>query len=528
ATWGAVSILSTGGSILDNAEANVDVYANELRLSAVTATKAVGASANHLESEVAIVSANVGSGGLFLTEATAITVGQTAAVTVNRVLTDGTVTASTQIDAAQANLSSAGNLILITTAGSIETLGSGGATSAAGNLLIEAGGASSDITLGAAVTNTLGHTSINAGQSIVQNANITASGTASTIELIAGTSITMGAGATIGTNNGNVLLNAANGNILLETISAGSANVAITAQAGNIVDRDADGDSAVDITAAGLILKASNGIGSGANHLETTVNTLNLSAGAGGAFITESNGVTIDALTVAVNRVASDASVSTPAISSVTQEDLSVTGAGHLVLLSNAGDITVNAGTAATGAISAATGNVLLKATAGALSLNAALAATGGNISLFAGTLLSQGVDGDINTSGSGTIDVQANAIIMAHGAVTTAANGNIRYTATSTLILGALSTSADVSLSASSITDAGSGGSDSSNVSADELRIVTTGAADGNGAGTSANHLELSVNKLAASVAGTLTGGLFLLEANGIQIGTLSAINVN
>jgi hypothetical protein len=65
-------------------------------------------------------------------------------------------------------------------------------------------------------------------------------------------------------------------------------------------------------------------------------------------------------------------------------------------------------------------------------------------------------------------------------------------------------------------------------NVTAEELRIVTTGTASGNGAGTGANHLEVNVAKLAADVNGTGTGGLFLTESSALDIGTLSAINVN
>ena len=471
ATWGAVSLVSTGGSILDNASesvsGNADVYASELRLSAAATAGGIGQSGNHLESEVARVSAQTGTGGLYLTEATALAVGQTAAVTVNRVRTDGTVTGSAQVDAAQANLASAGNLVLVTTNGSLATLAVGGAITAAGNLLLSAGGASSDLTLGAAVLNTAGHTSLSAAGSIVQNAGITASGAAGTIELIAESAITMGAGAVIGSNNGAILLNAAGGDITVETINAGSAGVALTAS-GSIVDRDASGDTAVDISAAGLILKAGNGIGSGANHLETSVATLSVSAAAGGAFVTETDGLRIDSLTVAVNRVAGDAGFSTV---TATQEDLSATGAGSLVLVTG-GNLTVNGGTASgRPAISTVSGNVLLQAASGDLTLNASLKAAGQRDQPGRQRHLEPGRRGRHRHqrqrhAGRAGQRHQHERRRRQHDG-----SGNIRYVATNAMTLGSLSTSANVSLSAASITDSGSTGS--TDIIANELFLA-------------------------------------------------------
>ena len=106
----------------------------------------------------------------------------------------------------------------------------------------------------------------------------------------------------------------------------------------------------------------------------------------------------------------------------------------------------------------------------------------------------------------------------------TTSAAGNIRYVAATNMSIGAISTTAEVSLSASSIIDSGTADTD---ITADELLLVTTGVADGDGAGTSTNHLELAVAKLAADVDGTGTGGLFVTETGGITIDTASDIAV-
>lgn len=66
--WGAVSITSSSGSVLDNAsDTAVNVYANEFKLITTPAgAGALGAGTDRFETEVARISANVGSGGLFL------------------------------------------------------------------------------------------------------------------------------------------------------------------------------------------------------------------------------------------------------------------------------------------------------------------------------------------------------------------------------------------------------------------------------------------------------------------------------
>jgi hypothetical protein len=353
AGWGSVSVVSTGGSILDNAgDTAVNVYANQLRLNAVATAAAMGSGTNHLELEVARLSAAAGSGGMFLTEATAVTVGQTAALVVNRVKTDGAVTDSTQTDAAQSNLISGAALVLQTTDGAITTETTGAVT-ATGNLLLKAGGATSDLTLGAAVTNTAsgGHISLDAGQDVLQNANVLAQTSARTIDVLAGRHITMAQGVSIASNDGNVLLHAVAGNVTLETITAGTAGVSISAvattptdgTAGQIIDGDTADDavldgSAVDITAGGLILRAGRGVGAGSNHLETDLGTpgagtpvtgtLSASAGAAGLFVTERHSLVVDALTVAVSRVGSDGTVPGTATgtATLTQQDLTATG----------------------------------------------------------------------------------------------------------------------------------------------------------------------------------------------------------
>ena len=547
----SVGALSTAGSVSLSASSitdsgtsgTTDVTANELRLvSTGTADgQGAGTSGNHLKLNVNKLAANVaGTGGLYVTEATGLQIGTLVAINVSQVGAGGTVSVGTQTtDTAQSNVASAGNLIIVTTAGSIDTLATGGAISAAGNLLIQTGGVGSNITLGATVTNTAGHTSVNAAGSIAQNANITASGSLAlgkTIELIAGGAINMGALATIGSNSGNILVNAALGDVTVETINAGTGSVAITAQSGSIVDRNT---TAVDIIANGLILKASGAIGASGNNLETNVNTLSLSAGAGGAYITESTGLTVDTVTVAVNRVASDATVSTPTISTVTQEDLSATGAGNLVLVTG-GALTVNAGTAASNAISTANGNVLLSVT-GSLDLNATLNAGSGNVSLISSAAMSLAAEGDISTT-AGTVELESTGgtLTMADGAVIQTgggSTGNIRVKASGNVTVGLLDARVSTDRSGSltsqanwgtvSIISTGASILDNAETTVDvyakELRLSAAATAGGIGAG--GNHLETEVSKVSAQAG---TGGLYLTESTAVTLGQTAAVAFN
>ena len=96
--------------------------------------------------------------------------GTLSAINVSQIASDASSATST--DAAQSNVSSAGHLVIVTSAGSLTTLAGGGAITAAGNLLLQASGAASDITLGASVSNSASHTSVNAARAILRKTPI--------------------------------------------------------------------------------------------------------------------------------------------------------------------------------------------------------------------------------------------------------------------------------------------------------------------------------------------------------------------
>src|SRR5690606_28215720 len=152
-----------------------------------------------------------------------------------------------------------------------------------GNILIEAGGAGSDIDVNADVQSDFGDVTIIAGRSVrvsaVANVIIGTSGADSGTLLIEATngSIEMADGAFIGGNEAGIRLFAGQ-DILLGAIET-AGNVSLAALNGAILD---NGDSATDITAAGLSLGAGGGIGTlgaTANAIDVSVATLAATVG---------------------------------------------------------------------------------------------------------------------------------------------------------------------------------------------------------------------------------------------------------
>ena len=516
ATWGDVSILSSSGSLIDagtDSNTAIDIYSNNLRLQVATN---IANNNKHLTIESAQLSALATAGGLYISEKTDLSLASTA-VTTQLVKTDGTTTESSSVDEAQSNLASGADLVLIAEDGSITTEATG-AVNAAGNLLIAANGATSDLTLNGVVNNTAGHSSLQAGQDLFVNANISASTEGKTVDLLATRHITMADGTILTTVNGDISAVATTGTLTSEIITAGTGNVALQAGVA-ITDRDADSL----ITADGLLLSAGSGIADSDNVLNAAVNTVTASADAGGFFITETDGLTVDSVTVTVQRVDGTASDDNLVATAQTQEDISTTNGGAVVMTVTIGDLTVNGGTASatSGLTAAGNGNVRLDAVAGALALNAGLEAGSGNVTLLASGDLTQAADGDISST-AGDIDVQAGGnTAMSDSATVTTTAGNIRYKVTDNLTLGSLaSTSGHISLIANSITDSGTSDTD---LAAVDLRVAITGENGGFGLGD--NHIETNITNLSATAG---TAGFFMTEADGISITQLSAITTD
>ena len=165
---------------------------------------------------------------------------------------------------------------------------------------------------------------------IGQNADITTTADAKTIDIEAADAVTMMDGTTIESNNGDIRIKGTGGDVTVDTVTVdglGTGNVAVIAGA-DITD--IDGDSL--ITADGLSLTAGSGIGAGSNVLNTSVDTLSASAGSDGMFVTEANGVTIDSVTTTVQRVDATGLDDNLTDTAHTQEDLTATVDGAIVL----------------------------------------------------------------------------------------------------------------------------------------------------------------------------------------------------
>jgi hypothetical protein len=510
---GNVRVIASSGSIIDGDTAGdieVDITAAGLQLSAGTG---IGSGTNHLETTVTTLTASAGAGGLYVMESDAVTA-DTLTVNVNRV--DATGTATSTANASQSDVTSGGDLVLVSTAGSITTTVGTGDISAAGNVLLEADGIGSTITLGATAGSTGGNISVQAGLDILQNANILAGAEGRTIELVAARNITQAQGVSTTSTNGNIQLTAGR-SVTIETFVAGTGNVRVIASNGSIIDGDTAGDIEVDITAAGLQLSAGSGIGAGTNHLETTVTTLTASAGAGGLYVTESDAVTVDALTVNVNRVDATGTASTTQFEA--QADLVSGNNGNIVLVAG-GSVTLNDGNAGVSGKSVSangTGSILIDVDSGDLMVNSDITSATGHITLKAagsvllGIVAATGVD--ISTSAPGTISIDAEGgdLTMAGDVGVTASGSSLRLSASGDITVGNV-TAQNVSILSETGAIISAEGS-TKNVTATTLRLQSAdmvGAAD--------RHLTTDV--LEISVDPEIdTAGIYLTEDSDITV---------
>ncbi|WP_167470108.1 beta strand repeat-containing protein, partial [Vreelandella andesensis] len=458
----------------------------------------------------------------YVTEADAITIGEVAAITTNRVLTDGTVTESSQTDAAQSDLASDGQLVLQTTAGNIETLAAGGSVTAAGNLLLKAGGATSDIILGATVTSSGGHISLDAGQGIAQNATIETQTDGKTIDLRAVGVITMDDGAQTITNNGNIRYMAkpagvanADNVITLGGLDAGTGNISLVA--GSILD---GGDTHTDIIADQLRLNATLGIGSDGtdvNAIDTQINTLSASSRANGVFINETDALVIDAVdAITVNTVAADASVS--GTTDNLQEDVNTINDGSVVI--EADDIRVNQGatTSNSRAIYAiGTGHILLNARDGSLTLQGQVLGDDGHVTLLAlSDLEMRGIAGIVSTSSTSIYAKAGGDLAMADGAMVTSGGGHVRFEAGANINLGLINAgSGNVALISGGAVLDNQTPVTGANVFAAGLLIDADA-----GIASSGNRLETSVTTLSVNSA---AGNIFLHDTGSVAIGQVT-----
>ncbi|WP_423274897.1 beta strand repeat-containing protein, partial [Arcobacter sp. YIC-464] len=468
------------GTTLSDIDGSSLITANELL---IKTGSTIGEGSNHLNTAVDEITVNSGS-DVYITEANAIEV-NSVDVEVNRVDVTGVATLTTSYDT-QSDITTGGSLVL-----------EAGAMTVSETIVVEENvllKSSDTIILNSDLTSTSGNITLDATNNLELNADVKAVVANKTIELNAGNNIIMATDTLVSVENGGNILFDANNDVTIETIDAKTSSVSITA-GGNLIDTDEQ----VDIIASSLLLDITGAVGSVNNHLETNIDTLSAKAG-NGLFITETNTVSIDSVTVNVNSVNNDGT--TTVTTNEAQENLVSTD--KMILVSTQGDIDITEG-----AVVFSNSDTLIKSTNGNVVLSSELN-TLGNLSIQASNSFTQ----NANVIATGTVDVEATTITMGTTASTDAKTSNIRYNATGVLTLGELVTTNDVSLKAGSIVDSNA---DTTNVTADELRVETTGSI-----AEESNKLETNVAKLSS-----VSNGLFIVEADDLIIGQTSKIAV-
>lgn len=526
-----VSLISDSAALISAEFSTMNVTANALR---AIAANAIGTADRHLRTSVDQFSAHAATGGIFITEASDLTV-----TSVRSVLTEPTATggATTVSDAAQSDLTAGGAIILVLQSGDL-TLEDGdalvdqtaGDARVADGIAVQAGGTgglllqvldgnlfanasilagSGHLTLRASgsfsvdgsssiATGGAGHLSVEAEQGALTFAPTASVSGAASVRLAAGTNLTVGA--------------------------VSGASVALSASFGAILNAPATGTEVNASTA--LRLAAGQSVGEAANHLRTNAAVLSARSTAGDLFLTNSSSTSVSSVRVETTEFTASAGTSSRV--DAAQSDLVTLNNGDIILVLTAGDLTLNDGSgtvtqtggdarSADGRVVVAhgSGRVHLQA-AGSVDVNADLRSTSGWLTLLAGNHLNLAAGVNVTSAADISLRSTAGALTMHGSSVVAASTSTLRLATGDALTVGNLSAASVSLLAAANIVNAvGS----SLNVSANSLRIAAEGAI-----GTADRHLTSNVATLAASAQ---NGGLFITDQTAVLVASL-AVTVN
>ncbi len=439
----AVTLTSTSGGIVDGGATYVDVVATLGRL-VIDAVTGVG-SAGNIETTIASIDLdNTTSGNIDINE--------TNDITIIQIDQDG---------AGTVNLDAAGTITIDTTAN-----GGSGVTATSGQVELDANGTTSDVLVNNVITTTSGTINVYADNDVTFTnvGDVTSGGAGNVLINADADDATAGSGGAIfmaDVDSDSTIINAGTGTITLladEDITLGgltTANIAnssviITSDNGSIVD---GGDTAVDIDAnttaatSGARLTAKTGIGTDANAIDTTIETLSATTTTGDIHIVNTGD--LDIINSTVNGVqitggsASDHITILAASPLTVSADVVNAGGGNILLAAQgttaSDDLTINDVITASGG----NGNITLYA-GDTISHNsvAVTAAGSGNINYYAG------VDYNSGTPQAG-LATGASDIIMDATATVVAGTGDVTMTAPDSITISSISTSGDVSLTA-------------------------------------------------------------------------------
>ena len=405
----------------------VNIIASGMRVSAALDLNDDGGTVDPLDTSLNTIAGTVGQ-SIYIYETDDLTIGTVPAVPVERVALESTT--ATVTDAAPVSGLDAGtNAKIETIDGTLTVDAFVNATDR--DILLAANGAGSNLDINDTVTSGR-HTTLLARNDILQSANVTAGGT---IDAQAYTgSILMDPDVVSDADDNNIRY-AAEVDVELGILDAGTGNINVYANTGNIhdvqddlVDVDGDGfatntDRTVNLIGTSLSMVAAGDIGQTDDPVDTSVDTIAATSVGSNVYIYETDSLTIGTSDlVTVNRVALESTTTDVTVA----EQVGMYADGHAKTETIDGALTVEA------VVQATNGDVLLAAngTGGDddLVVNDTVDA-GGNISLLARDSVAQNTN---LTSGTGTIDVEAfnGDIVMDGSAVSLSNDGNIRYTA--------------------------------------------------------------------------------------------------
>jgi hypothetical protein len=507
-TSGSVALFAAAGAILDGGDTYRDVIADGLLLNAGTT---IGLSTDALELTVATVSARAANGGIFLNESNGLVVDDVSA-SVERVdAAAQTVTTPITAQSDLLTLAGDGSIVVQLTAGNL-TLNDGTAalnTTAVsahggGNVLLQTLGGS--LTGNADILSGNGHISLLATGALLltDDVSVTTSGLGSLTLVSANSTLTQNSGSTLTAVNGDIILEA-NGNVSIAGMTT-SANVGIVSTTGAIIDNEA---ARINIEASDLRLRAGVAIGSGTNPLETEVRAISAAALGGGIFLSEVDAINVTTTAAETAVVLTDASTEQKALA--LQSGLTASNSGAIVLVNQAGDITVVAGNTVTATVN---GRILLDA-ANDLAINANVSTGAGNITLTAGNDFNLAADITVTTGVTGQIHV------LVGGLIDTAANsrfingtGNVVLSSTGDITLSGIQSSGRVALisASGSILNAGADAF-TREVIGSQLLISAVNGSVGSDA------LGQTLRTQVARVAAESRDGLYLTNASGLRV---------
>ena len=316
---------------------------------------------------------------------------------------------------------------------------------------------------------------------------------------------------TVLTAGQNVVIEAETG-VALSSVNASTADGTVFVRTTNGSITDANENTTANVTAQKAAFSAENGsVGTVGYHVDTSVDAV-AATSHDGVFVTEGDGVAVDAIPVVnANKVKDDGTVESHATSPVS--GLSSTDNGSVILEATAGNIDVNQAVVANGA----NGNVLVAANAdgGNITLGADVTAAQ-SATIVAGGKIDQNADVTA-TAGDAYVEALGGNVMMADGTTTEATAGNVRVAASDSVVLSAVNAanSASVKATDGSITD--NTAAEDANVTAQKLRLEA-GAAVG---GAAAADIDISVNNVEIKV-GT---GAFVQNDKDLTVGGVDVV---